>query len=519
MEPFLDVVRALGRTLWRWGLVIWVCRVPVASTLAGGFLLALAPQARDFFADLGIAWWEWAIFFGLVFAWAWIVHSGARRALQHDDWVPEAHAPGGLSDERRKELQVEFYWPALIIPRALGLLVFFFIGWGVCQTRRNLQDASALPMAHGAVTVTLWLLIATIVVMVVFVALTWQWRTIQRRWPAVARFSTAPNQVLLIGSLPVLAGLWQSRGVPNASGQQLARANRLLLAARVLILLALLVTLVDPHLVAAWVPRVFFAPVLFAGVVLLLGEFAAWSHRLRTPLLLIVAGFAAASLYFVDRFHDVHWIATRESSTPRQITFETAVKRWMRANDCDPAAGRECPRPILIAGAGGASRAAFLTASVVGGLMDLDRAQFGNVRNRIFAMSTVSGSSVGAVVVRAAMADAVERGRPHDPPCVTGGTRAWFGCIASSYGMKGTFDPKTSWRDCFQAIIAGDFLSPVMVGLAYRDTFPLGNPFNGTAWWADRAQLLEQGFERRYHRMTTNKRARTCRDLPAKGPG
>src|SRR5262249_53357887 len=142
--------------------------------------------------------------------------------------------------------------------------------------------------------------------------------------------------------------------------------------ARRVIFVLIIVGIGLPLLAAAWTPRLFFLPLLFAGIVLFLGELACWSHRLRTPLLLIVVAIRVVCTNAVSHFHDVRWIegAAPEHAT-RQIAFATAVDRWMAANDC---AGQvdKCPRPILIAGAGGASRAAFLTASVVGALLDLD---------------------------------------------------------------------------------------------------------------------------------------------------
>lgn len=73
---------------------------------------------------------------------------------------------------------------------------------------------------------------------------------------------------------------------------------------------------------------------------------------------------------------------------------------------------------------------------------------------------------------------------------------AWF---AASEDNSET----ASWRDCLQKILAGDLLSPVLVGLIYRDTFPMGNPVTGEPWWNDRAVLLEQALERRYKRVVT----------------
>lgn len=517
------------RVLWNWGRVIWVCRIAVVSAIGGGLLLAATAQARDLFADLGLRWWHWLSFFALLFAWAWIAHAAARRALEHDDWVPEAHVEGGLTDARRKELQQEFFWPALLVPRLLGLAVFGLTIWAMVRTRINLEDAAeGLPEAGYAVTLATVLVAIAAVLTVVYVVITWR-PYIRRRWSSREDEEALPPP-LLLGTPPMFGGrdrrerlARQAREVvhsPVAGG---------LFVARVVVLVLLLVALVEPHVLATGLPRLFFAPVLFAGVALVFGEVAAWSHRLRTPLLLVLVGFAGVALYMVDRFHDVRWVIRSAHLSPvvgaeRQIRMVEAVERWKRANQClaDTSA---CPRPIIVAGAGGASRAAFLTATVVGALIDLGgdpqaNALYGNPRNRIFAMSTVSGSSVGALVMRAALADAAERGASGKPPCASEGTGSWFGTFARTQGEPGArFDVKQSWRDCFQVLLAGDFLSPVLVGLAYRDAFPLGNPFTGEAWWEDRASLLEQGFERRYHRLgSPDGVARSC-GTPKTGPG
>ena len=66
----------------------------------------------------------------------------------------------------------------------------------------------------------------------------------------------------------------------------------------------------------------------------------------------------------------------------------------LKKNGCTDKPG-SCPRPIIIVGAGGASRAGFFTASVIGKLLDeasqhssqgapLDAAK---IRNRIFAIA------------------------------------------------------------------------------------------------------------------------------------
>jgi hypothetical protein len=111
------------------------------------------------------------------------------------------------------------------------------------------------------------------------------------------------------------------------------------------------------------------------------------------------------------------------------------------------------------------------------------------------------------------MLDAAERGTPNDPPCRIAGTGSWFGQPLMVTDKN--YDPTKNWRDCFQAIMAGDFLSPILVALAYRDSFPFNIPFTDQPAWADRAVLLEQAFERHYRRFTAEDHtARSCPDRP-----
>src|SRR5918994_1543649 len=71
----------------RWFRVLWVCRVSVASALAGLLMMTFVPQAQDVFADTSVRWWYWLIFFALVFfGWAFPVHYAARRILDRQEW-------------------------------------------------------------------------------------------------------------------------------------------------------------------------------------------------------------------------------------------------------------------------------------------------------------------------------------------------------------------------------------------------------------------------------------------------
>src|SRR5262249_7285267 len=158
---------------------------------------------------------------------------------------------------------------------------------------------------------------------------------------------------------------------------------------------------------------------------------------------LLVALLSCVFLFGAEHYHDVRFVDAHAkagvSPSPMrgarpQIHFDEAVARWRHVHgDCDPDAAGDrdkWPRPILIAAAGGGSPAASLTGQGPGRLMDLGNgrpAVYGNVRNRLFAMWAVPGSSLGAFVMRAAITDAGEPADPDQPPCAQDpGKRACF---------------------------------------------------------------------------------------------
>lgn len=446
------------------------------------------------FADLGLSW-KWALFFLFAFGWAWIVHWAARHALRMDDWVPDAHIPGGISAQRRRQLQAEFSNAATAWPRILGTVVFAFIALALWRARNNFPPEAAFFEAGQARSLELSLFLLTVLLGVVFFVFVWMRRRIMAwlhvqtagsalRWPVA-------EGPLLTGTEPALLAIPGMLGGPAPAGTRWM--NIVVLAVALLITALFFWAVVQPGAFAQTLPRAVFAPLIVGGGVLLMNDIGIYSLRLRAPLLLLGVLASATASLLVDRYDDVRWIrvAVREG-TPRQIAIAEAVERWKTANDCN-AADKPCPKPILVVGSGGASRAAFMTASVVGAMIDAgidSPAVYGDVRRRIFAMSTVSGSSVAAAVIRAALADARD---DRTPPCRKDEKdNAWFGAIP---GVK----EAGPWRDCLQKIVAGDFLSAAMVGLVYRDNFPLANPRNGRPLWSDRAVLLEQGIERRYN--------------------
>ncbi len=476
--------------------VLWVCRVPLVSAVGGGLLIVSTAQTRDMFADLGLGWWRWLIFLVATFGWAWIVHWAARHALRLDDWVPDAHVPGGISPARRTQLQVVYRCAAVAWPRLLGVLVFVFIAIAMWRSYENLRPAQALPQADRALKQLAVLIGATSALGIAFFILVWRrsklisWlhdklRGKQRQWPA-------PDGPLLTGDEAIFLDFGRLVAqFRTAAAARMAWVDVIVAAIAGIVTIFFIFSLIAPHRVAEELPRAVFLPFVLGSGVLLFTEIGAYSMRLRAPLLLLLVFIGGGAAFVIDRFHDVRWVAQKGEG--RQITIDEAVKRWRFANGC-PTDLKQCPRPIIIAGSGGASRAAFMTATVVGAILDAGNepgSEFRDVRKQIFGLSTVSGSSVAAAVISAALRDAMEHGTPDRPPCKEISDSAWF-------RETGAHSEVRYWRDCFQKILAGDLLSPVLVGLFYRDSFPLGNPVTGEAWWFDRAVLLEQALERRY---------------------
>jgi hypothetical protein len=165
------------------------------------------------------------------------------------------------------------------------------------------------------------------------------------------------------------------------------------------------------------------------------------------------------------------------------VPLQGAVSLWMRENNCDTAPAT-CPRPIVVAAAGGAGRAGFFTASIIGYFMqeasthDLDP---NKVRNRLFAISGVSGGSMGAIMLTAAL-DA--KADSNDHPCAQSSFSLWWG------------EKINNWRDCFEALTSGDFLSAVFFGFAFNDMLPFG-------LWLDRAAVLEDTWDDHYQAVVT----------------
>ena len=471
---FWDHVAWLARALW-------ACRVSVLSGLAGVILFWVAVPAQNLFADQSFAGLYqvlyWLGVFALVFlVWAFPIHYNARRTLDKKAWLLpyrfRAHLGRGVSESVVDKLRVQHGFLTKWTPRIIALLPFVAILFGLRGAWDALDGAGALPQAVEARTQLKFLFALDVMTAALFLAF------VVFRQPLLKR---------------VQARLEARRPNTDQRGKSEIALEWFYRVSAALTLLVFLVAYFWPELLADRFPRAMLAPLLLGSLVLFLGWIAREGDRRGFPALAALLAICVLTTGLNTRLNDVRTLAKGDKFEDRQIDFPEAVKNWRVANGCaDPAPASSCPPALIVAAEGGASRAAFMTATVVGHLMDRD-GELGDDPDlkspgrRIFAISGVSGGSVGAVVIRAAIEDSLTK--THGKPPCANDQRNWFqnpvGEPNDSYG--------TSWRSCLQLLVGGDFLSSAFVGFGFRDNF--APPYFGIE---DRAALLEQAWERHY---------------------
>jgi hypothetical protein len=464
LKLFPILVIVAGLLVPSFGRALWACRVSLISAFGGYLLFLFVIQAQDLFADttfgnqplVHITYWTWT-FFLAAFIWALPVHYAARDALQNA--------------QRNTPFQIA---TATWLPRLLGtippVVVLIGIFGAKIETRRATTLDQGLDLQYVLLSLGAWITLG-----------------------ALLRYFIIRKRLMshYLGLNAVRAGR--------------IRIFSLIMSAAIFVILVVTPIWSTQHV--AW--RAALIPVLFGSAVLVLGRIAVWADRLHRPLLLFIIAIFAVLTAANSRFHEVRLLEDKAPQRATQIPLTEAVKQWRAANDC-PEPTDQCPPVLIIAADGGASRAAYFTATVVGELIDrLNKKPSGNAKladcpgdcakraddlkapdnakqgrsenpaRRIFAMSGVSGGSLGIATIKAALLDS-----DGVPPCR---------------------DDKssTSWKTCLQNLVEGDYLSPAFVGLGFRDNFaPPIWPFNSVEFWGDRASLLEESWEKYYLRQS-----------------
>ncbi|MCU7851443.1 MAG: patatin-like phospholipase family protein [Candidatus Thiodiazotropha sp. (ex Monitilora ramsayi)] len=161
--------------------------------------------------------------------------------------------------------------------------------------------------------------------------------------------------------------------------------------------------------------------------------------------------FSAILIIGFSFWNDNHEIRTLDGHKPDQRpSLEKALTDWHDAH-CNKT---QCEPFILVATAGGGIRAAYWTGTLLGRLHDDSE---GLLKDHLFAISGVSGGSVGATVYRAVAANRQQE-------------------ITS----------------LIQQILGNDYLGPVAAGLLYKDALQRLMPL---PLFGDRAEIFEKGLE------------------------
>jgi Ca2+/Na+ antiporter len=171
------------------------------------------------------------------------------------------------------------------------------------------------------------------------------------------------------------------------------------------------------------------------------------ANRKGIPIVIIFV----VLIFIFSMFNDNHEIRTLSEYRPEQRpSLEQALINWHDAH-CD---AEGCEPFILVATAGGGIRAAYWTGTVLGRMHD---ASEGKLADHLFAVSGVSGGSVGATIYRTVIAN-----------------------------------QKLDVTEPIQAILGEDYLGPIAAGMLYKDAMQRLMPI---PVFSDRAEIFEKGLQ------------------------
>jgi len=494
-EPFhlLVWLRKLAR-------VFWVCRASFISA-AVGVVFVFLTQVHDLFLDVsGVG--EPALFahpidellplvrnalvLGLLITvfWALPVHAVARLSVSDPAWLGSPYQPPSLRDV--DGAAGRFNGLAKWVPRALGAVCYLATIAAAAYAWWDLPIETGTALAQRALNE----IIADVAGVLVFAAIYWIYVVYRRPiYQALAgRDGGAPEPRI---------------GVEQDGGAIGWRFDFIVCGA---ILFALGVILAWPWLLEFF-PRLWLVPLLLGVWTPLIGGIAVLSYRTGAPLLIVVFAVVLVLLYINGDNHDSDLIM--HAPAPR-MNFPEAIKQWRKNNDCETGV---CPSPILVLISGGASRSAFFGGSVLGLLTDAtcekpdqspgSCAAEPLFARQLFAISSVSGGSVGAAVFVRALVDGRDKGGGYAPPCRSD--------QQSTLYFKDR--PQPNWRDCLQTILAEDFLSPVIAGLGFRDVFSFVGETAMRDVLPDRGRRIENAIACAYFRYVSEKQEK-CREKP-----
>jgi hypothetical protein len=474
---------------------LWICRISVVSVTLGVIVFSIAPQSRDIFLEIAghlgtkegswvkdlaldnilrSIWFSFQFSLALLLLWAIPLHGAARWSLDSLANPPETLLGRKTAHLTKPRPRLD---PRIVkwTPRVLGLFCFVAIGIGLYYAFQGQFDDRVRTAAFAGTQLQI-LTTATVITAIVY----WLY--------ALYRFDIFKRT---LGRMAASRISIRRTAAGNAvSGPGVAFLRALGGATAVFVTLLLVWYVVVPQDKAehflTFESRAIIIPLVLGASVPFFSLLTWLSYPARIPLLTLIILVTVA---YKALWHEGHDIRRLDEPLPAGVDLNIAIDRWRAANGCAaPVDASLCPSPIIVAAAGAASRAAFMTGSTLGYFMDLTcppdqkRAFLRGQKDpnnllgcpatsvpvfatRTFAISAVSGGAVAAsafsALLREYAAQPREQRNERGVPCA-GYSRLWL--------RPG---PPLGWRDCMQMILSQDFLSPPIIGLAFRDQWPI----------------------------------------------
>ena len=449
--------------LWlrEWALVLKPCRFSLLMVAAILMFLVATPQGQDVLRALAARQSgyndEWQRFFFCASALAWAIYAWywARVML----YLEFPNVPKNLA-----RLQTFRTW----VPRAIGFIAVLGLAWAFYLASLGYldNDDSRVPQLLREYAVV------CLVGAFVFLAFVSLRRKLSQA--TYLRLKSAPllrgrATTPIVGMLKVPPSEQEKYGV--LSFDTLPSATRWLLFAALLCAIALFLLFVFD------VQRS--APLIGSAGILLLAA-TGWiaigsildviGMRLRFPV--FIALLLLGVLF--SRWNDNH--AVRLLDEPPQPWAERAnvtraLQGWMDRQLLRPV-GAQGEYPLFVVAAeGGGIRAAYWTATVLGEIQKKNPC----FADQLFALSGVSGGSLGAGVFTALLAE----------------QKTTQGAFRCGRGISAEADVNIQGKA--QDILGEDFLSPVVAAMLYPDMMQRVWPWPVARF--DRARALEQAWE------------------------
>jgi len=411
--------------------VLLACRLSTLLTILGFVFFVLVGQGREFVEALGgetqdPRYWAHQLFFlAAVLIWfgtTWLT-SVALLANQPARAVSDA--------VRAKKIE-------RFMPRALGFLAVASVAIGSIVMAQHVQGAAYLLLAA------------------VLLAIAWRYEDGMREALAQKSKVAVPakiNKLLRRGEAPL-----------EFSVSGITRALLVVFGAS-WALLALFV--VSP----VWLPQGIgtLAIVLFAwSAWLVFGNFVltCMPRMNHAPTLFLVLFVWAVAISSCNDNHRVRE-AAGASAVPRGLDVREHFDQWIAARERARDPKRRYP-VVIVAAEGGGIRAAYWTATLLAAIQEREP----SFARHVYAISGVSGGSVGAVVFDALLAQGPGAG----------------GRLCDDRGRA-----ERSIERCAAHVLGQDFLSPALAAFLFPDLVQRFLPFPVERF--DRARALEVSWE------------------------